>query len=52
MIAEIAYDLDKDLTNTYIYKDRDSINNRFYMGPVWDYDCRFGGTFQYPFANP
>ena len=46
MIAEIAYDPDKDVTNTYYYKDRDSINSKFYSGPVWDYDCRFGGTTQ------
>ena len=48
MIAEIAYDLDKDGTNTYFYKDIDEKNTHFYMGPVWDYDCRFGGTYQYP----
>ena len=47
MIAEIAYDLDKDVTNTYYYKDTDRIDSRFYSGPVWDYDCRFGGTESY-----
>ena len=50
MIAEIAYDLDKDVTNTYYYKDRDYVDSRFYAGLVWDYDCRFGGTYQY--SNP
>ena len=44
MIAEIAHDLDKDVTNTYYYKDTDSVDPRFYAGPVWDYDNRFGGT--------
>ena len=44
LVAEIAYDLDKDITNTYYYKDRDSVDPRFYSGPVWDYDNRFGGT--------
>ena len=44
MIAEIANDLDKDVTNTFFYKDRDSIDSKIYTGPVWDYDCRFGGT--------
>ena len=43
MIGEIAHDPDKDVTNTYYYKDRDSIDSRFYSGPVWDYDMRFGG---------
>lgn len=47
MVAEIAYDLDKDGTNTYFYKDTDEIDPKFYMGPVWDYDCRFGGTQKY-----
>lgn len=47
MIGEIAHDLDKGATNTYIYKDRDSIDSKFYAGPIWDYDCRFGGTYQH-----
>lgn len=51
MIAEIAYDLDKDQTNTYFYKDLDSIDSKMYMGPVWDYDCRFGGTSSYSYPN-
>lgn len=51
MLAEIAYDLDKAATNTYIYKDADVIDTKFYMGPVWDYDCRFGGTEIYSSAE-
>lgn len=51
MVAEIAYDPDKDVTNTYFYKDTDTIDTRFHMEPVWDYDCRFGGTVQYSYAN-
>ena len=43
MVAEIAYDTDKDVTNAYYYKDTDAIDSKIYMGPVWDYDNRFGG---------
>lgn len=43
MIAEITNDRDKDITNAYYYKDSDRIDRRIYMGPVWDFDCRFGG---------
>lgn len=48
LIAEISYDTDKDITNTYLYKDVDNVDSKFYMGPAWDYDCRFGGTVEYP----
>ena len=51
MIAEIAYDLDKDAGNTYYYKNADVIDDRFYSGPVWDYDNRFGGTEDYSSAE-
>ena len=51
MVAEIAYDLDKDKTNTYFYKDRDEIDTKFYIGPIWDYDNRFGGTKSYASAE-
>ncbi len=51
MIAEISYDLDKDVTNTFYYKDADSIDPRFYAGPVWDFDNEFGGTEFYPSAE-
>ncbi len=48
MIAEIAYDSDKDVTNTLIYKDADKKDPLIYMGPVWDYDNRFGGSVNSP----
>ena len=51
MIAEIAYDLDKDVTNTYYYKNPDAIDSCFYSGPVWDYDNRFGGSEKYASAE-
>ena len=44
MMAEITNDRDKDITNAYYYKDSDRIDHRVYMGPVWDYDNRFGGV--------
>ena len=44
MMAEIANDRDKDITNAYYYKDTDRTDPLIYMGPVWDYDDRFGGV--------
>lgn len=51
MIAEIANDPDKGITNTYYYKDVDSTDPKLRMGPVWDYDNRFGGTEYHPSAE-
>ncbi len=51
MVAEIANDPDKGVTNTYFYKDNDSTDTKIYMGPVWDYDNRFGGTEYHPSAE-
>ena len=50
LVAEIACDHDKDVTNAYYYKDSDRVDSRFHMGPVWDYDNRFGG--QEDFTSP
>ena len=51
MVAEIANDPDKGVTNTYYYKDTDSADPKLHMGPVWDYDNRFGGTEYHPSAE-
>ena len=51
MVAEIANDPDKGVTNTYYYKDADSVDPKLRMGPVWDYDNRFGGTEYHPSAE-
>ena len=51
MVAEIANDPDKGVTNTYYYKDTDSADPKLRMGPVWDYDNRFGGTEYHPSAE-
>ena len=51
MVAEIANDPDKGITNTYYYKDADPADPKFYMGPVWDYDNRFGGTTNHSSAE-
>ena len=51
MVAEIANDPDKGVTNTYYYKDADSADPKLRMGPVWDYDNRFGGTEYHPSAE-
>lgn len=50
LVAEIAYDPDKDITNAFYYKDTDRRDPLIRMGPVWDYDNRFGGKEE--FSSP
>ena len=46
-LKELAYDSDMDQTSMFFYKDNDSIDDRFYMGPVWDFDQAFGGVEEF-----
>ena len=47
MVSEIAHDSDKGRTSTYFYKDADRVDSKIHMGPVWDFDHEFGGTWDY-----
>lgn len=47
LVGEISYDMDKGATNTNFYKYNSDISDKFFMGPAWDYDCRWGGTVEY-----
>lgn len=38
LLEELVKNLDASFTSQYIYKYDDSISNKFYAGPCWDYD--------------
>lgn len=38
LVQELVMNADAGLCSFYIYKDTDSIDGRFYAGPVWDFD--------------
>jgi hypothetical protein len=42
LINEITKNVDAYRISTYFYKNRDSIDPRIHMGPVWDYNITFG----------
>lgn len=44
IINEIAKNVDAYRISTYLYKDRDSIDGRLKMGPVWDFNLGFGNV--------
>ncbi len=46
IINELTKNLDGYRISTYFYKDRNSINPKFKMGPVWDFNLALGnGNF-------
>lgn len=38
ILEELVKNLDASFTSQYIYKHDDSISNKFFAGPCWDYD--------------
>lgn len=38
MVQELVMNADAGLCSFYMYKDIDSVDGRFYAGPVWDFD--------------
>lgn len=49
LINEISKDVDAFKLSTFIYKDKDSNDPRFNMGPIWDFNLGFGN---FDFCNP
>ncbi|MCC6723920.1 MAG: CotH kinase family protein, partial [Saprospiraceae bacterium] len=43
-IQEISRNVDGYRLSTYMHKDRDSIDNRLHLGPVWDYNLGFSNV--------
>ena len=42
LINEAYRNVDAYRLSTYFYKDRDSLDGRLHMGPVWDFNIAFG----------
>ena len=42
LVQELSKNVDAYRLSTYIYKDKDSIDNRLTAGPVWDFNHGFG----------
>ncbi len=47
LISEFAKNIDSYRLSTFLHKDRDSINGKLHMGPVWDYNNAYGSTHQF-----
>lgn len=44
IINELSKNIDAYRLSTYMHKDRDDIDGRLKMGPVWDYNLAYGGA--------
>lgn len=44
LIEEISRNVDGYRLSTFMYKDRESIDNRLHLGPVWDFNLGFGNV--------
>ena len=42
MVEEIPKNVDGNKSSFYIYKYSDSVSDKLYFGPVWDYDIAYG----------
>jgi hypothetical protein len=57
LINEVSKNTDGYRLSSYFYKDRDDIDGKFKMGPVWDYNIAFGigdycdGQYSYGWAK-
>jgi hypothetical protein len=44
LLNEVTRNVDGYRISTYLYKNRDSIDSRLYMGPVWDFNIALGNA--------
>jgi len=44
IINEVAKNVDAYRLSTFMYKDKDSIDGRLVMGPIWDFNLAFGNV--------
>ena len=52
LLQELAKNVDAYRLSTYIYKDKESVDNRLTAGPVWDFNhgygnCDYGQTWEF-----
>ena len=44
ILSEFCKNVDAYRLSTFFYKNRDDIDSRIHMGPIWDYDLAFGNA--------
>ncbi len=44
ILSEFCKNVDAYCYSTFFYKDRDDVDPRIHMGPIWDYDLAFGNA--------
>ena len=47
LINELAKNVDSYRLSFFMYKDRNSVNDNLFFGPVWDYNISFGNADYY-----
>lgn len=47
ILSEIAKNVDAYRLSTFFYKDRDSKNDKLFIGPIWDFNLAFGNVDYY-----
>ena len=52
LLSEISKNVDAYRLSAYMYKDKDSLDGRLTMGPIWDYNLSFGNADYYDGWNP
>ncbi len=48
ILNEISENIDGYRLSAYMYKDRESLDNRLVMGPIWDFNIAFGNADNFP----
>ena len=51
LLQELAKNVDAYRLSSYIYKDKESVNNKLHAGPIWDFNhgfgnCNYGETWE------
>lgn len=47
LLEEVTANYDGGVASSYFYKDIDSVNDKLFAGPVWDYDVTWGNAPSY-----
>lgn len=47
LLEEVAANYDGGVASSYFYKDRDSVSEKLFAGPIWDYDVTWGNSPSY-----
>lgn len=47
LLEEVTANYDGGVASSYFYKDRDSVSDKLFAGPVWDYDVTWGNSPSY-----